>query len=1036
MNNILDYWYELEFLSLNFPIDFKKDINLNYHDLPWPKIEDTRMKRTTFDVYIGESNSLNLIEWMIDACKLPFDSKRQHTHGSSCLCAIKVDSTGLYVPNSFAVSSFTWAICQFVKNGLNVSLDVEHLEKLHSTINKSLIDDGAPVFINQKQLTHIYTTVCKEIGIDHKQITSVKWAKTKIQRGDKVPGTSDAYEFPPLSPATELMSSFYFKDIKKVRNCPTTYIENYILAMNRTINKDERIQIDSNVDQMQTWLKADRYPMGIWPSKYNPCLMQQISINLAISDEQSIFSVNGPPGTGKTTLLKEIIVSNIVERAIALSALGNPDDAFVLKEFSNPPDEFSSTYYVPNKSLTQYGILVASNNNAAVENISVELPKTISEDRSGYFANTDIQDSDDYFADLSTNLLGASSWGLISAKLGNTKNIKHLVKSLREGKNGENILKYYNDKDTIPNWETAKMNFNTARKAVEDARENISYAQTSLQKYKTSATQLETKQTEYEQSQINCTECERTLTNSNNTLEKLLSSEIVINENITTLVQRLSFIKRTFWKSFKQNLVIQEWKENERKLESLIIEITRQRSSCNEQVYLLNDSKQIANDCLIHLQSAQHSHETVYEELLVHKKHFGKSFPDDNFWDDIVNNKNSQEISPWTTFEYDKLREVLFYQSLMLHKSFVLNSNGVNQNLNRLFKIWEDQFTSEDKKRAYGSLLNTLWFLIPVISTTFASVEKFLGDIGPQELGLLVIDESGQATPKSALGAIWRTNKAIIVGDPLQVEPIVTVPKKLQNLLAKKHNIPSVYRVPELSVQHIGDKLNRFGGLRTLSGQALWLGCPLVLHRRCLDPMFSISNEVAYNNRMFLKTMPPKDTKSLLSDFSYWVDVQGTMTGKGNQNVQEQNNQTIKLFELAWQKKGDFPNLYIITPFKKIGEELKKELFSVIKKELSLSTKDYTETQIGEWLKEHCGTVHTFQGKEADEVILVLGCDSSIGSGAAKWVGQKPNIINVAVSRAKYRLYVVGDYSQWSSIPNVMVVCKHLKRVTPKDIVL
>lgn len=53
--------------------------------------------------------------------------------------------------------------------------------------------------------------------------------------------------------------------------------------------------------------------------------------------------------------------------------------------------------------------------------------------------------------------------------------------------------------------------------------------------------------------------------------------------------------------------------------------------------------------------------------------------------------------------------------------------------------------------------------------------------------------------------------------------------------------------------------------------------------------------------------------------------------------------------------------------------------------------------------------------------------DAQSGNGAAQWVGQKPNIINVAVSRAKYRLGVIGDYDLWKNIPNVQVVCKYLK---------
>lgn len=68
-------------------------------------------------------------------------------------------------------------------------------------------------------------------------------------------------------------------------------------------------------------------PLAKWPSKYNPSLMEAVAINICTSKEYSpnIFSVNGSPGTGKTTLLKEIIADTIVKKAKIIANLNSID---------------------------------------------------------------------------------------------------------------------------------------------------------------------------------------------------------------------------------------------------------------------------------------------------------------------------------------------------------------------------------------------------------------------------------------------------------------------------------------------------------------------------------------------------------------------------------------------------------------------------------------------------------------------------------------------------------------------------------------
>lgn len=135
-------------------------------------------------------------------------------------------------------------------------------------------------------------------------------------------------------------------------------------------------------------LNMENAPLGKWPSRYMPALMQQIAINIAISNRQrgifeesgNVFSVNGPPGTGKTTLLKEIIANNIVEKARALSQYDTPDDAFEGVKFVCGELNGAYAQYYPkwfrfkDEHIADFGVLVTSSNNTAVENITKELP--------------------------------------------------------------------------------------------------------------------------------------------------------------------------------------------------------------------------------------------------------------------------------------------------------------------------------------------------------------------------------------------------------------------------------------------------------------------------------------------------------------------------------------------------------------------------------------------------------------------------------------------------------------------------------------
>lgn len=72
-------------------------------------------------------------------------------------------------------------------------------------------------------------------------------------------------------------------------------------------------------------------------------------------------------------------------------------------------------------------------------------------------------------------------------------------------------------------------------------------------------------------------------------------------------------------------------------------------------------------------------------------------------------------------------------------------------------------------------------------------------------------------------------------------------------------------------------------------------------------------------------------------------------------------------------------------------------------------------SDIDRWTRERIGTIHTVQGREAEAVIFVLGAPNGDQTGARGWAGKEPNLRNVAVTRAKESVYVIGNRSLWRS---------------------
>ncbi len=376
----------------------------------------------------------------------------------------------------------------------------------------------------------------------------------------------------------------------------------------------------------------------------------------------------------------------------------------------------------------------------------------------------------------------------------------------------------------------------------------------------------------------------------------------------------------------------------------------------------------------------------------------------------------AQLSNPWATDKFNRERERLFFYACKLHKEFIASSDCMSQNMKNLLAVWGVDGTfmkSIDKFNAFPVLLQSLFLITPVISTTFASVNTFLSFANcAGTIGMLIVDEAGQAPPHVAAGALYRCRKAVIVGDPKQIEPVVTAETDMFKRIMTA-DILAAYKDKRISVQGFADFLNPYGTYLGQGTEREWVGCPLVVHRRCTDPMYSIANKLSYDETMKNDSKIPDTDNKYIFPKSCWINVAGTETGSKNHYVKEQGTVVLKMLKAMLNKTGKLQKLYIISPFTSIVKGVRNE---IQKSDL------YNNPQVKAWLGENnIGTVHTFQGKGADEVIFLLGCDKNSAS-AANWVNK--NIVNVAATRAKKRFYIIGDTEVWSGCEPVVMAKK------------
>ena len=1006
-NRLLSYWHTLEHFS---PASVPNGCRKWVEKLPWEEVQkhSNPSKCFQYTFYFGVFPLNEVTEFVQEY----FHSQEENPNlptAKVCYASLKVDKQGLYIQDTFGLSTMPWALSQLKKHKLNMELPLDEFRKRERRIADHLVDGFLKEPLTREGVKQIQAYLLDELP--WRELPSAAIYLRTEERERKQSKSDEEEEV-----TCDLLNSFYLEDLERIAKSLQTEklpkaFQDYLTGCLGRADIGKRINLSDHPAVLQSCLTPEYYPDGCWPSPYCASLMQQFAINRVMDDlsgekQEGLFSVNGPPGTGKTTLLRDIIAAILVQRAHHMIQFDEPAKAFTKLEETKKSVPF---IYEPHASICDGGIVVASSNNGAVENISKELP--LKKEVKGY------ADRLGYFRTVSEGCVDPEHWGLIAAVMGSKKNQRKLIDAIwNKSPKARKQTLYQSLRDTQQaptqaQWRETVTSFRNKLQAVRREKQRLMEGMKEAAQWTDLPRMVE--------------EADRHVLDELQELEKLIQG-------------KQTFLSETQAGNERQRMALEEarreqeqvlqsrphwlsyWISREKRvsyqarLEAVASKIERLTQQVREHDELLQVHEQRLSVQRTKLKQVQGERER-YAPLMEVCAELKGAYTDASFCHKI-NTREAQENSPWYSEELKKLESELFVEAMKVNECFLLMANQtsdrnisgrIETTLDRFFKFLK---SGEDlNEQQIRAMWNTFWLVIPVVSSTFASIQRMFGNLGPGSIPWLFIDEAGQAVPQAAAGALWRCKRAVVVGDPFQIEPVVTTPDAIIKELGNHFDLKWEQMDSTLSVQRMADRVNRYGW--TMNDD--WVGSPLRVHRRCTDPMFSIANEIAYAGMMYNST-PSASTKLLME--TAFVDVRGNVEAGCRHYVTAQGEVIRKMILDEIDRQQALPDLFVISPFSEIPSKLRSELEKPLKAAVANLPQQMNDKKVNDWLDTHIGTVHTFQGKQAEGVILCLGLDST-KEGAAQWAASKPNLLNVALTRAKLRFVAVGDGQIWLGKP-------------------
>jgi len=294
--------------------------------------------------------------------------------------------------------------------------------------------------------------------------------------------------------------------------------------------------------------------------------------------------------------------------------------------------------------------------------------------------------------------------------------------------------------------------------------------------------------------------------------------------------------------------------------------------------------------------------------------------------------------------------------------------------------------------RRYYSLFPKVAKILPCWAVTSLSARGRL-PFEPGIFDLVVIDEASQCDIASALPLLYRARRAVIIGDPLQLKHVSTVAPQHDRLILAAHGLAEGRAAWAYSVNSLFDlarSLCRYEDIVTLRD-----------HHRSHRDIIAFPNQHFYRGGLRIAT----DHESLnrpqtAGPAVRWVDVRGKVirpSAGGALNVPEAERVVEQVRRLI-VRQGYNGAIGVVTPFRAQANRIRTLVHHDPELSAQLASLQFV-----------VDTVHGFQGDERDVIFFSPVVSLGVRECTLRFLKSHGNLFNVAITRARSELIVVGD---------------------------